>query len=192
MFVKLSTMLFVILVSLNGPLADAKSTYVPDPFEKGYVHYGYRSINQAVKECEEHFNRNNTLPIKLPQVTFTHQLARCSKESGFNSMLEIEYINEFEGSNHYQIWVRPVENRSSEIPFKDDIRRSFILKDGTKAIYGTTPKRPGKQPIANVLVFEHGYWQYVLSLDSRSAVKEPAEVLVDIAESVILSNDTTS
>jgi len=180
--------LFVVLLAFGSSTVDASPSTEREPFEIGYLRHGYKSVNQAVKECEQHFNRNIKLPIKLPQITFTHQLARCNNGSAhvdINSELEIEYLNENKGSNHYQIWVKPAGKKFSGVPFKNDVIETFTLKDGTKAIFGTTPAISGKKPIANLLVFERDYLQYILSVDTRMEDSVSVNVLLEIAESII-------
>jgi len=50
-----------------------------EPLENYYLREGYTSLNRALKYCEGQFNRDIYLPLKLPNVAFTHQLARCTK-----------------------------------------------------------------------------------------------------------------
>ena len=154
------------------------------PFEKLYFEYGYKSVEDALGECNSHFRRKIKLPFKLPPIPFTHHLARCNQEGGVNDYFEIEYLNEFQGSNnHYMVWVNPSEYRKG-FPRKSDVIRIYELENGEKAVYGTTPTLGDRPPAFNVLRFEKDGWQYILSIDKRVEGKVTADVLVKIANSI--------
>jgi hypothetical protein len=66
----------------------------------------YKSVEDAVVECEEHWGRDIKLPLKLPPIVFTHQFGRCNNLIGeTNDELEIEFISELDGANLYLIRV---------------------------------------------------------------------------------------
>lgn len=178
-----------VVVAVKIPFVNIENAFASpsnerEPLENYYLRYGYTSMNRALKECEEHFNRDIYLSIKLPKVAFTHQLARCNK-GGTNSEFEIEYLNEMDASRHFHISVHPYENRLSGVPFQNDIKKTITLKNGNKAIFGTTPASRNREPIANVLVFEKNNLQYILSVDKRIESTITATELGEIADSLI-------
>ncbi len=59
------------LYSVSGYLQATPS------FEKPYIEIGYKSVGEALKECETLNQRELILPIKLPAMEFTHHLGRC-------------------------------------------------------------------------------------------------------------------
>jgi hypothetical protein len=67
------------------------------------------------------------------------------------------------------------------VPFKNDVIRTYKLKNGSQAVYGTTP---GTKSF-NILVFEKESWQYVLNVDKRIGDIVTAEVLLEIADSIL-------
>ncbi|WP_127529952.1 hypothetical protein [Paenibacillus kobensis] len=154
------------------------------PFEKPYLEIGYKSVGEALKECEALNQRELQLPIKLPPMRFTHHLARCVHDKGnYNDELQIEYLHEAQGKNHYNIDIRPTEQK---IDFGKSNRRKikYKMNDGSEAIYFTT-RTPNTMGGFNTIVFEKNGWQYRLSVDSRMGNQVTADVLVGIAESVI-------
>lgn len=174
-----------LLAFLNTSVLEAfAKTDTPDherrPLEDSYFEIGYKSVDLALKECEKHFGRELPLPIVLPPVAFTHHFGRCHHANDVNDHFEIEYINEKQSMNHYMIQVKPLANKLVDFPRKNDIIQIYKLKDGTKAIFGTTsfPRS------FYLLVFERAGWQYILSVDKRIEDKASANVLIDIAESV--------
>ncbi|MFP3390963.1 hypothetical protein [Brevibacillus sp. SIMBA_040] len=150
------------------------------PLEESYFEIGYKSVELALKECEKHFGRELPLPIVLPPVAFTHHFGRCNHANDVNDHFEIEYINEKQGKNHYMIQVKPFANKLEGLPKKNDIIQIYKLKDGTKAVFGTTPSTRSFY----LLVFERAGWQYMLSVDKRVGDIVSANVLIAIAESV--------
>lgn len=95
-----------IFASSVEPLSD-----VPE-FEEPYIEIGYKSVVEALKECETHNKRELKLPIKLPSIEFTHHLGRCvNDKDNDNDQLQIEYLHKAKGKNHYNIDVRPIEQK---------------------------------------------------------------------------------
>ncbi|OAB25550.1 hypothetical protein PMSD_27750 [Paenibacillus macquariensis subsp. defensor] len=121
------------------------------------------------------------LPAKVPAIAFTHQFAKCNDLDGnMNDHLKIEYLNQFKDGVHYMMRLNPIEHKLKVIPHKKDIITTYKLKDGSKAVFGTTPEPKS----FNLLVFEKGSWQYILSVDQRMSDIVTAEVFVQIAESL--------
>lgn len=154
------------------------------PFEKMYFEYGYKSVEDALGECNSHFKRKIKLPFKLPPIPFTHHLARCNQEGDVNDHFEIEYLYEFKGDLHYMIRVNPVQHKLQKFPSKRNTIRTYKLLNGELAVYGTTHTIRDRPPLFNVLCFEMVGWQYILSIDKRVEDKVTADVLVEIANSI--------
>ncbi|RED54743.1 hypothetical protein DFP95_12268 [Cohnella lupini] len=152
------------------------------PFEVPYFEIGYKSVEQALKECELHNQRKIILPVKLPSVEFTHHIGRCNKDpNDMNDEFQIEYLNEKQSMNHYNIDVRPIEQK---LNFAMNKRvQSYKLTDGSEARYFTTvtPKIRGG---FNILVFEKNGWQYRLSVDTRIQDRVTQNTLLEIAQSI--------
>jgi hypothetical protein len=110
-----------------------------EPFEKMYFKHGYKSVDVEFEKCEKLFNKHINLPVKLPPVAFTHQFARCNYLNGNNNHFEIEYLNQNQSSNHYMIRINPLKHKLKGVPFKNDVIRTYKLKDGSEAVYETTP-----------------------------------------------------
>lgn len=150
-------------------------------FEQNYLDGGYVEINKALKQSEQHFKRDIALPLQLPPIPFTHSFGRFTDlEGSENDYLEIKYLNQNSGKNHYQIHVRSLD---SKIKF-DEKKIDQVLKmnDGNEAIFSTTVSG------FNILVFDKNGFQYTLSLDKRVSDKA-ADILLEIANSIALNED---
>jgi hypothetical protein len=181
---------FLIGILYTNVVYSANATNLPNserrPFEDYYYEFGYKSVEDALKECENHFHRDLKLPTKLPPVEFTHHFGRFNDVNGeTNDGFQVEFLNEKLGENHYMIKMLPDKHKMN-FSNKREVIRTYKLKDGTEAVYLTAPRHHGKS-FFNVLVFEKNSWQYVLSIDSRIENKVSAKVLVEIAESVKLT-----
>jgi hypothetical protein len=142
-----------------------------------YTQIGYKSVNEAVKEFENHFKKELNLPLRLPPIPFTHQVGRFSedREYDINDVLDLEFINDKTQENHFNIYVRPLK---SKINFTDSGNHMvFKLNNGQDATYIT-------ERLFNLLVFEKGNWQYMLGIDNRVSNVVTPEVLVEIANSI--------
>ncbi|TCM85305.1 hypothetical protein EV294_1273 [Paenibacillus sp. BK033] len=177
--------IFIITVIYCTIFLTSQANAKPDvpPFEEPYLEIGYKSIGEAIKECETANQRELQLPIKLPPIQFTHHLSRCVNDTGnYNDELQIEYLHETQGKNHYKIDVRPIEQR---INFENSRREKKKLKlnDGSDALYFSTKNSKSKGGF-NILVFEKNEWQYRLSVDSRIENQVKPDVLIGIANSL--------
>lgn len=148
------------------------------PIEESYFELGYSSVEQALDKFEYHFGKEVKLPIKMPSVPFTHCFGRFNNlEGSLNDSLEIEYLKEQSGEVHYKIDIQPIEN---SIEFKNSyIEKKYKLKNQTEALYSKNALQG-----FNLLVFEKGGWQYLLSVDKRIDDKVTARFLVSIANSI--------
>jgi hypothetical protein len=178
---KIVFLLLFILSVLICPTDNEKVFSASDvkqpPYEKIYLEVGYKTVNEALKEFEEHFQKNLKLPLRVPPIQFTHFFGRFNDlEGDANDSFEMEVVNDQMPENHYVIEVQPLKHK---IKFKERyIVKTFILNNGIKADYVSMPSR------IRALVFEEDGWQYRLSIDSRITEKVTPENLVDIANSI--------
>ncbi|MDQ0062208.1 hypothetical protein J2T14_004408 [Paenibacillus harenae] len=75
------------------------------PYEKPFFEIGYKSVEEALQECETLHHKELKLPYKLPSIAFTHHFGRCINDTvnHKNDDLGIEYLHEKQGENHYKI-----------------------------------------------------------------------------------------
>ncbi|WP_225986006.1 carbon monoxide dehydrogenase [Psychrobacillus glaciei] len=136
---------------------------------------GYISVKDAVREFENHFKKDVTLPKIKPAILFTNQFGRFyeDREYNINDLLKIKFVNEKAVENNYKIDIRPLKNK---IIFKDrENQKAYTLKNGEKAIYF-------EHQLFNFLVFENNNWQYMFGIDKRLSKVTPG--LVEIANSI--------
>jgi hypothetical protein len=180
---KISVIFLLLLLSLSTVLfitwerpTKANPNDKPPSLEEGYAQVGYISVEEAVKEFENHFKQDVKLPKIKPFIPFTHQFGRFyeDKENNINDLLEIKFVNEKTDENNYKIDIRPLDNK---IIIKDrDNQKAYTLKNGQKAIYF-------EHQLFNFFVFENGNWQYMLGMDKRISKVTP-DKLVEIANSI--------
>ncbi|MGO4369271.1 hypothetical protein [Paenibacillus sp. 2TAB19] len=172
----------VIVIQIHTVGAEPRGD-VP-PFEKPYLDGGFKSVEEALQECETLHHKELKLPYKLPPIAFTHHFGSCynDKEYHKNDELGIEYLHEKKGENHYKIDVRP---SSQKLNFEKSrrIKQSYTLQDGNRALYMEMPIPMSKRGF-NILVFEKDGWQYLLSIDSRVEDKVTVHILLEIANSI--------
>ncbi|MDQ0159714.1 hypothetical protein [Alkalibacillus salilacus] len=167
----------IFICGVNNETASAKTINESRPFEELYPEIGYKTVEEAVKEFEHHFNQDLKLPLRLPPLNFTHHFGRFIDADGdINDHLELEFLNDKSPENHYFIFVRPVEHK---IPIKDKrIVKVFKLK------YGNEAKFINVSESFVALVFERDDWQYMLNISKRISEKVSPEMLVEIANSI--------
>lgn len=153
----------------------------PSPYEEIYPEIGYKTVEAAADDFEQHFKQQLKLPLRVPPISFTHQFGRFNNlDDDINDSFEVTFINDKLSEHHYKIDVRPIENK---LTLKEDyILKVFQLKNGTTATY---MKISG----FNVLAFERDNWQYMLSIDKRVSNTVTPETLVDIANSIDYSTE---
>lgn len=162
-------------ISTINPPVHAQKT---ESFEEFFYGIGYKSVGEAITECNKLFKRSFILPTRLPAVEFTHQFGRCNNLEGhLNDDFEIEYINQnINKKQRYSITVRPLKNRI-QIEQHERIEKTYTLKDKTKAVLFRLRD-------LETLAFEKNGWQYMLTLDGRGLHTPPSEVLVQIANTI--------
>ncbi|WLR48371.1 hypothetical protein LC065_03750 [Halobacillus litoralis] len=148
----------------------------PKPLEEFYAEYGYKSLEEAVEEFEQQMNKRVPFPEKLPSLTFTHVLAKVNRLGGYKNVeLNVEYLNEHVPENHFNLDIRPAENKL--FIHEKRIIEKVRLKTGGKGIFV-------KVPGFHVFVFETEHWQYRLSMDQRVSDHFFPDELVEIANSI--------
>ena len=164
------TFLFLLTIHQEFKAADYQ-------FDRLYLENGYSDPHKALKESEEYFKRELSLPTQLPPVTFTHHFGRLSHSFGKASdVFELVYLNKDVAQNHYSIRVKPV---TYKIEFtQEKIDKKFTLADGSEAVFSTSVDG------FHLLVFEKNDWQYILSIDRRLSDQVTEEVLLEIANSI--------
>jgi hypothetical protein len=169
--------MLMLLTIANTKLVHASSDDKPPSYEKMYTQFGYKSVDEAVKEFENHFKNDVNLPLRLPPISFTHQFGRFYEDKQFNTndFLEIVYISEKLPSHHFYISVRPLKNK---IILKDrgDLK-VYTLGNGQKAIYKV-------DRLFHFLFFETDHWQYTFGFDKRVSREITTEELIKIANSI--------
>jgi len=172
---------FVCLLISLAIVTGVEPTYAntkdePPTFDELYPKYGYTSVDEAIKEFEEHYKQDFKLPLRMPPLSFTHYFGKFKDLKGdLNDSLELIFISEEIPQNHYKLEVRPVENKISS--GDRSTARVFKLNDGSKAIYL-------ELRYFSVLLFDKNKWQYMLSIDNRASDKVTPETLIKIANSL--------
>jgi hypothetical protein len=168
-------LLFLILISISFFSFSYAKEY---RFDKNFHDVGYKEVHEALKESEEHFEHDIVFPIQLPPIVFTHNLGRLTNlEGNQNDYFEITYLNQNIGQNHYNIEIRPIDVKVKIN--EDKIERTLKLSNSNEAIFSTTMMQG-----FNILAFEKGGFQYLLSIDKRVSDEVTPEILVEIANSV--------
>lgn len=171
---KLLTLLFIsaLLYGTINETVKAISNDHLQPLEEFLPQIGYKTIEAAIKEFEQHFNQELKLPLRIPPISFTHQFGRFNS----NNHLEVTMLSEEFPQNHYKIDVRPIEQK---IKFDTYMSKIYKLKNGGDALFIDRPKIG-----FNLLVIERDDWQYVFSIDKDVADTVTPEILLQIANTI--------
>jgi|SRR5579875_627845 len=167
----------VIIFLLTNEMVYANQKNTSPTIEEKFTEVGYTSVEEAIKEFENHFKQDVKLPKIKPSISFTHEFGRFyeDKEYDMNNFLSIHYINEKSPENNYKVDIRPLKNK---VDFKNKGNQQvYTLQNGQKAIYL-------KEQNMNFLVFEKGNWQYMLGIDKKVSNKVTPDILVQIANSI--------
>ena len=166
-----------LILGINDGHVSGNTNDNPPPFEEIFLEIGYKSVDVAVDDFEQHFNQEVMLPLRVPPISFTHYFGRFSNLDGeVNDTLEVKFISEHFPNNHFKIDVRPIQHK---IPFEKYKSKVLKLKNGDNAIYTENLFRSFK-----LLVFETDHWQYVFSINKDVSDEVTPEVLVQIADSI--------
>lgn len=172
----LTFVLSVVICTTNIETIYAIINNSPRPFEEGFIEIGYKTIDEALNDFEQHFNQRLELPLRVPPIIFTHYLGRFNDLAGDNNdSFEVEFLNDKLGKNHYKIDVRHI-NHKIKIPPKY-VLNSYKLKNGNEAKYIGLDS-------FKALVFERDNWQYFLSIHRGVSEIVTPEILVEIANSI--------
>lgn len=146
-----------------------------EKFELPYLQLGYKTVYDAIRDCEMRFMQRIQLPLYTPSLAFTHQLGKCHMNFDDQDGLEINYLHEHIPAQRYMILLRPSKHRV-EFPAAR-ITETFTLPDETSALLSETPDAG-----YHVLSFEQDNWQYLLILPKHLGL--PPEELVKAANSL--------
>ena len=167
----------ILILETNTGTVYANPNDTPPSLEEKFAEVGYKSVEEEVKEFENHFKRDVNLPQIKPSIDFSHQFGRFyeDKKYDINDFLSIHFVNEKSPENNYKVDIRPSKNK---VVFKNkDTQQVYTLQNGQKAIYTN-------EQVMNFLVFEKDNWQYMLGIDKKVSNIVTPEVLVDIANSI--------
>lgn len=166
-----------LILGINDGHVSGNTNDIPPPFEELYPEIGYKSVDVAVDDFEQHFNQELILPLRVPPISFTHYFGRFSDLDGeVNDTLEVKFISEHFPNNHFKIVVRPIQHKITFEKYKSKI---FKLKNESNGLYFEN-----LIPGFNLFVFETIHWQYVFSIDKGVSDEVPPEILVQIANSI--------
>lgn len=73
------------------------------PYEEIYPEIGYKTVDDALEDFEQHFKQKLKLPLRVPPISFTHHFGRFSDLDGVNNSFELKLINDQLSENHYKI-----------------------------------------------------------------------------------------
>ena len=166
----------ILICGIDNDTVCANENDKPPSYEEFFPEIGYKTVEEAIKEFEQHFKQDLKLPLRVPPIAFTHYFGRFNDLDGdINDSLDIAFINEKSPENHYKIDIRHLKNK---VTIRDKGNQQiYKLKNGQKAIFIIERN-------SNVLVFEKDNWQYMLGIDKRIANKVTPEILVEIANSI--------
>ncbi|WP_216831843.1 hypothetical protein [Alkalihalobacterium elongatum] len=175
----LSFILFVIILfGANNGLVKAVDHYNPDywrpqSIEKQYHIMGYQSIQVAVKEFEDLYQRKVNLPNRLPPIEITHSFGIIDSYS-YPAKLEIEYVNEERPREQIKMFILPEEQGIYQ---KAKVAQLHTLEDSAKAIQL-------RDRYHNILIFKKDGWEYILASSKRIEDKVQIDDLIEMANSI--------
>lgn len=118
------------------------------------------------------------MPSSFPDVSFTHVFGRLNNLYGKeNDELEFAFLNQAKAENHFKILIKPIQYKLS---FEEKhIKQKVKLNDGSEAIYSKSFTG------FDTITFDKNGFQYILSMDEDSSIKNAVNLLIEIANSVI-------
>ena len=148
----------------------------PPSFEEKFTEVGYKSVEESVKEFENHCKCDVKLPKIMPSISVTHKFGRFyeDKTYGINDSLGIMFVNKDLSENIYKIDIRSLKNK---LNFNGKKGKEYTLQDDTKAIYF-------EDHLFNFFVFEENNLQYILGIHKKVSNTETPDTLVRLANSV--------
>lgn len=169
--------ILIVLVSSSGWVHAedyyGESYWNPQSIEEQYEIMGYRSLQVAVKEFENLYQRKVSLPNKLPPIEITHTFGIIDSYS-YPAKLEIEYVNENKPREQIKMFIIP---EAQGIYNKAKVARLFTLTDDTKAIQL-------RDRYHNILIFHKNGWEYILANSKRIEEQVSIDDLIEMANSI--------
>ena len=170
-------LLVFLTFGINDERVFGTTNDTPPSFEEIFTEVGYKTVDEALKDFEQHFKQELKLPLRVPPISFTHVFGRFSGlDSEINDAFEIKFISDQLPNNHFKIDVRPILHK---LTLEKYISKTFKLENGNNATYIENP-RIG----FNLFIFERDNWQYMFSVDKKVSDKVTPEILVQIANSI--------
>lgn len=166
------------IFEMSSLSVDANKIEKNPSFQEIFTDGGYKTVESALDEFEQHFNQQLKLPIQVPPIPFTHYLGSFTNLDGeINDSFEVKFIHEQVPENHFKMNVRPTQYK---MDFTGKIMtNTYKLKNGNIAQYTKELIRG-----FNLLIFERDGWQYVFSIDKKVSDEVTPEILVEIANSI--------
>ncbi|WP_336822887.1 hypothetical protein [Sporosarcina sp. USHLN248] len=97
-FISLLLISFCLLFFLT---IDATANDKPSPYEEIYPEIGYKTVEAALDDFEQHFKQKLKLPLRVPPISFTHHFGSFSDLDGdMNDAFEVKFINDQLSENH--------------------------------------------------------------------------------------------
>lgn len=146
-------------------------------FELPYLALGYKSVPDAVRDCEMRYMQKIYLPFYTPPIEFTHQLAICSTHYTDRDYLEVNYLHETRRDHRYMILMRP-SKYGIEVA-ESRVMRRYELNDGSEALLSLTPEEG-----YHVLTFDRWGWQYMLVVPKKLESVFTPDEMVRVANSI--------
>lgn len=173
--IKLSVLFIILSITFT---LEASADFKDEEFQRSFYEIGFKEVQVALQEAEDHFKKEMALPVQIPPIEFTHSFGRFINLRGMeNDEFEMEYRHIDKPENHYMISIKPA---NYGVPIRKElIDQVMILKDGSKAIYSMKAVNG-----FNLFRFEKNGWQYVLYINQAVSRLVPLETLLDIANSV--------
>ncbi|MBM7608474.1 hypothetical protein JOD29_001719 [Lysinibacillus composti] len=167
----------ILMFVLNNGTIYANLDDTAPTLEETFTEAGYKSVSEAVKEFEDHFKTEVSLPKMEPSIVFTHRFGKFFDDPNYdmNDALSIHFLNERTPENHFKVDIRPIQNK---LFFNDRSKQQELtLSNGQQAIYF-------ENDLFNFLVFENEHWQFMFGIDKKVSNKVTKEELVKIANSI--------
>ncbi|MFJ8099808.1 carbon monoxide dehydrogenase [Lysinibacillus sp. NPDC096212] len=179
MFKKILFMISIIFLFSTNEWVTANFENPPPSFEEKFAEGGYKSVEESVKEFENHCKCAVKLPQIMPPISFTHQFGKFyeDKKYNMNDALSLMFVNKEIKENIYKIEIRSIENK---INFKDKLNfkgKEYTLQGDTKAIYF-------EDQLFNFFVFEKNNSQYLLGIYKEVTNTDTPHIFVKIANSI--------
>lgn len=157
------------MINAESGMVNAGALDKQNSLEHIYSEIGYKNVEDAKREFEQHFKRELKLPLRVPPLAFTHHFGRFIDLDGdMNDSFEANLISEISPENHFKINVRPVNHRI--ILTDRHVIKVYPLKHQNEARYLSISS-------FKVLIFENNNWQYMFSVDDRVSEIVTPEIL---------------